>query len=108
MKDNNKECVERIEDEVSWWKIAAWTSPFVAMSGLLLCIIFADEYINFAISAIILSWVAVSVAWWWWAIHRILEIARLLVTTTANFDDVKKEITELKNDVGNRKRSKQN
>jgi len=97
----------KTEEEVNAWKIAGWTAPFVAMAGFILCGLFFNDLLPFYAVSVIVVWVAISVAWWWWAVHKILRIARLMLDTTKNFQDVKTEIEEFKKDVGNRKRGKQ-
>lgn len=90
--------------EVTWWKLAAKTAPFVAMVGMGICYLLAEHLIIFYIGAVVLIWTLVSVAWWWWAIEKILKVSRMMLNTNVAFEEVKKELKALKNDVGNRQR----
>lgn len=95
---------EKTEKEVTWWKIAARTAPFIAMSGMAVCYLLAEDMLLFYIGAVILIWIGVSVAWWWWAIEKILKVSRMMFDTGVKFEEVKKELRAIKQDVGNRKR----
>lgn len=95
---------KKTEKEVTWWKIAARTAPFIAMAGMAVCYLLAEDMLLFYIGAVILIWIGVSVAWWWWAIEKILKVSRMMFDTSVKFEEVKKELRAIKQDVGNRKR----
>lgn len=98
--------LKKTESEVTTWSIAGKTAPFVALAGFIACAFFAHEWIPFYAVAVIVIWVAVSVAWWWWALHKILRVTRMMLSTKHNFDEVKQELASLKNDISDRKRTK--
>ena len=96
--------LKQTQNEVSWWKIAARTTPFVAMFTLILCVLFADAYVTLIVAIVTIIYVAVSVAWWWWAIEKILRVTKIMFDTTKKFEEVQEELKKIKNDVGDRKR----
>ena len=95
---------KQTEYEISAWQIAGRTAPFAGLALIVLCALFAETYLTHVAVLVIVAWVIVSVAWWWWAINKIARIARMFFDTTVKFDEVKKELKALKEDVGNRKR----
>lgn len=100
----SKDLKDRTEEEIAWWKIAGRTAPFVAMAGMGICYLIAESYILYYIGLVVLTWIFVSVAWWWWAIEKILKVTRMMFDTSVKFEQVKKELRDIKQDVGNRKR----
>ena len=101
-----KDLLKTTEQEVSVWGLAGKTAPFVALAGFIACAFFAHEWIPFYAVSVIIIWVAVSVAWWWWALHKILRVTRMMLSTRHNFEEVKQELKSIKDDMGNRKRGK--
>lgn len=102
--NDQKDLVEKTEQEVTVWSIAGKTAPFVALAGFIACVFFAETWIPIYAVTVIIIWVAVSVAWWWWALGKILRVTRMMLSTHHNFEEVKQELASLKNDMGNRKR----
>jgi len=100
----SKNLKERTEEEIAWWKIAGRTAPFIAMAGMGICYLLAEHLIVFYIGLVVLIWIFVSVAWWWWAIEKILKVTRMMFDTSVKFEQVKEELRDIKKDVGNRKR----
>ena len=100
----DKNLVNKTEQEVTAWSVAGKTAPFVALAGFIACAFFAHEWIPFYAVAVIVIWVAVSVAWWWWALHKILRVTRMMISTQYNFEEVKAELRSIKDDMGNRQR----
>lgn len=95
---------QKTEKEVTAWSIAGRTMPFIALAGFIACVFFAQEWIPVYAVTVIVIWVAVSVAWWWWALHKILRVTRMMLSSQHNFEEVKKEIRSIKDDMGNRQR----
>ena len=104
--NDEKDLLSKTETEVSAWSIAGKTAPFVALAGFIACAFFAHEWIPFYAVSVIIIWVAVSVAWWWWALNKILRVTRMMLSTKHNFEEVKQELASIKNDMGNRQRRK--
>lgn len=104
---DDKNFTQQTEKEVTAWQILGWTAPFVALFGAVICVLTYEHLLLWYIGLVITIFLSVCVAWWWWAIAKIVRIVRLLADTTKNFDDVKEELRKLKQDVDNRKRRKQ-
>ena len=99
---------KKTESEVTIWRLAGRTAPFVAMAGFICCAFLAKEWLTIYAVLVITCWVTVSVAWWWWALHKILRLIGLMLSTKVKFDEVKTELRSIKNDMGNRKRRESN
>ena len=95
---------QKTDNEISVWQIAGRTAPFAGLALIILCAFFAKTYLTHVAVIVIMMWVIVSVAWWWWAIAKIARIAQMFFDTTVKFEEVKKELKALKEDVGIRKR----
>ena len=95
--------MKNIEKQARWWKYAAWTAPFVALA-----IIIGEQLLGFdnlvqsTSLVIIVTFIATSVFWWWWAISKIVYMIKSAERVEQNFDDFKKELLEIKRDVGDR------
>lgn len=101
---SDKNLYEKTEKEVTAWSVVGKTAPFAALAGFIACVFFAEAWIPFYAVAVIIIWVAVSVAWWWWALHKILRVTRMMLSTSHNFEEVKQELKSIKDDMGYRKR----
>lgn len=85
--------------EVRLWSWAAWTLPFVALSGIFfLDIIGLDSWIHTAIVIGGVVFFTIAVYWWWWAIHKVSKISTLMLNTAINIKEIGKEIKEFKKD----------
>lgn len=86
--------------EIKWWAWAATVLPIVALAGLFFLEAFGlDTYINTALTIGATAMFFVSVVWWWWAIWTIAKITGILSQTYNKFDDVKKDLKFIRNDI---------
>jgi hypothetical protein len=98
-----KDFITKTQKEVSWWAIAAWTLPFIALAGLFfLHFIGWENMIEQALTLGAVMFFGVAVFWWWWAIFKISSFARLLEQTTQNFEYIKNELSKFKKDLRNK------
>lgn len=92
--------------QIKWWKYAAWTLPFVALTILIGEILLGfDSYLT----AIIISttFIASTVLWWWWAINKIAVMLSRSEKMQESFKTLSEDIKEVKRDVVNWQRGKQ-
>jgi hypothetical protein len=91
------------EQQAKYWRYAAWTSPFAALAILLGEIFLGfDSVVNITSIMVTTIFITVSVFWWWWAISKIVYIMNAAERVEKNFESVKKELIEIKRDVGDR------
>ena len=93
---DQKKFSEKTESEISAWRIAGRTAPFLALAGVVLCVLFAEDNISYYVAAVVLIWVVASVAWWWWALAKILKVVAMMLDTSVRFEEVKNELKTLK------------
>lgn len=105
--NQRKKLHDNTEKEVSLWRLLGLTLPFVGMTAIIMCVLFANNYVVHVTVAIVMIWITVAVYWWWWALYKIARISKLMLTTGIRFEEVKKELIELRDDLGNRQRPKQ-
>ena len=92
-----------IEQQAKYWRYAAWTSPFAALAILLGEIFLGfDSVVNITSIMVTTIFITVSIFWWWWAISKIVYIMNAAERVEKNFESVKKELIEIKRDVGDR------
>lgn len=92
-----------IEQQAKYWRYAAWTSPFAALAILLGEIFLGfDSVVNITSIMVTTIFITVSVFWWWWAISKIVYMMNAAERVEKNFESVKKELIEIKRDVGDR------
>ena len=92
-----------IEQQAKYWRYAAWTSPFAALAILLGEIFLGfDSVVNITSIMVTTIFITVSVFWWWWAISKIVYMLNAAERVEKNFESVKKELIEIKRDVGDR------
>jgi Tfp pilus assembly protein PilO len=89
-----------INTQVLWWKYAAGTLPFLGLATVvLLDIIGWTDLHNKVLFIILIGFFISGVIWWWWAIDKILKLTTLLINTEKKFDELKTEITSIKQQV---------
>ena len=91
------------EQQAKYWRYAAWTSPFAALAILLGEIFLGfDSLINITSISIVTIFVTISTFWWWWAISKIVGMIKSAERVEKSFNELKHELKELKQDVGDR------
>ena len=91
------------EQQAKYWRYAAWTSPFAALAILLGEIFLGfDSIVNITSIIIMTIFITTSVFWWWWAVSKIVFMVQSAEQVVQNFDELSKEIKEIKKDVGDR------
>jgi len=92
-----------IEKQARWWRYAAWTAPFVALSLIVGEILLGfDSLVKITSIIIVTAFVATSVLWWWWVISKIVGVINGATRIEKNFENLLGEVKEIKKDVGNR------
>ena len=99
--------MKEVLKQARWWKYAAWTAPFVALA-----ILIGEYLLGFDTRPtsfiIVVTFIATSVFWWWWAISKIVYMIKCSHRMENNFEDIKKEIKQVRKDVGDWQRREQN
>jgi len=91
---------KQTELQVSYWKLAAWTLPFVAIFILLFVnLIGLDDIYRQLVVTISIIFFSVSVFWWWWTLHKILIIINELNRTSDRFDEVRVELEKTRQEI---------
>ena len=96
MKEFSKKAIK----DIKLWAWLATVLPITSLAGL-----FFLEFIGISSNIRLLLTLGatlmflISVVWWWWAIYTIATIAKNLSTTIDRFDDVKKDLKSIKNDL---------
>lgn len=95
--------MKNIEQQARWWRYAAWTAPFVALSILIgEQLLGFESLIGITSTIIVTIFITTSVFWWWWAISKIVYMMNSAQRIENNFDELKNELKEIKRDVVNR------
>jgi hypothetical protein len=92
--------IDKIQKQSKWWKYAAGTLPFVALTIVVLLDLIGWTEIHTKILFIILIiFFSSGVVWWWWAVDKIVHLTKLLIEAEHKFDDLKNEIKSIKRDI---------
>ena len=98
-----------IEKQARYWRYAAWTAPFAALAIIVGEILLGFEsLVNITTISIVVIFIITSVFWWWWAISKIVDMVKCSVRMEQNFDQLSKDLKEIKKDVGDWQRGEQN
>lgn len=88
------------ETQVQLWKYAAWTLPFVALAAIVFSFFVGiDTMFDKTIVIISSTFFAIAVFWWWWALHKLLDIVKVLDATAKSLRWVKDSIGSLRKDL---------
>ena len=89
----------KINFHVKTWSWLGKVAPLTALMALILILVFDfSTAMEWTIGAISLSFGIVAFTWWWWVIYAVRELNELLSTTTERFEQVMKDIRDLKDD----------
>lgn len=88
------------ETQVRLWKYAAWTLPFVALAAIVFSSFTGiDTLVDKIIVIISSAFFAVAVFWWWWALHKLLDIVKIMDATARSLQWVRDSIGSIKRDL---------
>jgi len=91
---------KKTETQVRLWKYAAWTLPFVALAAIVFSnFVGIETMFDKTIVIISSSFFAVAVFWWWWALHKLLDIVKVLDATARSLQWVKNSIGSIRKDL---------
>jgi len=91
---------EQTEKQVQLWKYAAWTLPFVALAAIIISsFVGIDTMFDKTIVIISSAFFAVAVFWWWWALHKLLDIVKIMDATARSLQWVKDSIGSIRKDL---------
>jgi len=98
--DDLSKKTQSTETQVRLWKYAAWTLPFVALAVIVFSsFVGIDTLFNKAIVVISSAFFAVAVFWWWWALHKLLDVVKVLDATARSLRWVKDSIGSIRKDL---------
>ena len=100
MNKENKKIYERAIFQSKIWKYFAWSVPIIWLAAeFLLYTLGMDNIANQLVIAGGLFFFVISVIWWWWAVDTIRLFAEAMQRTSMNFDDIKKELRKVREDI---------
>lgn len=89
-----------LHKHVKAWSWIGKVAPLSALFAVLLVLIFDFDTVgDWIIGSIAFSFGVVAFTWWWWVIYAVKELNKLLTTTTERFEQVMKDIKDLKTDL---------
>lgn len=99
---------KQILKEIKIWTTAARILPLTALSFVIFEKLFGlDSLLDQTLVVISTIFFAVSAYWWWWTMGNIRKAMQHMSEAANDFSVIAKELKELNNDLGNRKRPKQ-
>jgi len=86
--------------EIKIWAWFAAVAPLVGLSVLFFIWFF--DFNNSYERALTIGFIIMfttAIIWWWWAIHKIAQITEVMYGAMSNFNEVKKEIEQIRKDI---------
>lgn len=91
---------EKTTKQVQLWKYAAWTLPFIALAAIVISsFVGIETMFDKTIVIISSTFFAVAVFWWWWALHKLLDIVKIMDATARSLQWVKDSIGSIRKDL---------
>lgn len=91
---------DRTLNEVSIWIRLASILPLTVISFMGLCyLIGLDNLVEIVSVFALTGFLAVASVWWWWSVNTIIRITRIMNTAYTQFDDIQKNLQQLKKDI---------
>ena len=98
--DNYSKKTQATETQVRLWKYAAWTLPFVALAAIVFSsFVGIDSLFDKTIVIVSSTFFAIAVFWWWWALHKLLDVVKVLDATARSLRWVKDSIGSIRKDL---------
>lgn len=90
----------KINDQIKFWKYAAWTLPFTALAGIAFSYwIGYETYLGKFLIVIATVFFTISVFWWWWALEKLGKLMKDRFSLLTKLDNVMKELRDLRKDI---------
>lgn len=91
---------KKAERETKYWKYAAWTLPFVALTALAVVdLIGLNSLYSTLVVVIVTVFFGTSVFWWWWALHKFVDVMKSMEITAKTLSDIQRYISDVKKDL---------
>ena len=98
--DDLSKKTQSTEIQVRLWKYAAWTLPFVALAVIVFSsFVGIDSLFDKIVVIVSSTFFAIAVFWWWWALHKLLDIVKIMDATARSLQWVKDSIGSIKKDL---------
>jgi len=98
--DDSPKKTRSTETQVRLWKYAAWTLPFVALAAIVFSsFVGIESLFDKTIVIVSSTFFAIAVFWWWWALHKLLDIVKVLDATARSLQWVKNSIGSIRKDL---------
>lgn len=92
--------IEQIKKQIALWHQITTMISIKSLAILLVSIFFdLTTIIGKVVGTVIVVTVGIAVAWWFWALNKILYLSSLLISAEAKFEEVEKEIKEVRKDL---------
>jgi|TARA_B100001093_G_scaffold347278_1_gene331885 protein-S-isoprenylcysteine O-methyltransferase Ste14 len=89
----------KLKRQVKAWSWIGKVLPLSTLFAIVLILVFDFQTaLEWTIGSIAIAFGIVAFTWWWWVIYAVKELNQLLSTTTERFEQVMKDIRELKDD----------
>lgn len=89
-----------IDKQISYWKYAAWTLPFLALAGIIFFHwIGWDTTLQRFLVIIFTVFFGISVFWWWWALDKLGSLIKEKLNVVNQLNVLANEIKKLRKDL---------
>lgn len=89
-----------IDKQISYWKYAAWTLPFLALAGIIFFHwIGWDTTLQRFLAIIFTVFFGISVFWWWWALDKLGSLIKEKLNVVNQLNVLANEIKKLRENL---------
>lgn len=90
----------KLENQVNIWSMSARVLPVLTiLVAAILYLVDVNTYTQMFFMCVAIMFLAVSITWWWWVMYAIKDIHKNINISISQFDNIRKDINQLRKDI---------
>lgn len=90
----------KLSNQINIWSMSARVLPVLALlSAAILYLTDIENYLEIFFTFIAISFLAVSITWWWWVMFAVKNIQENITKSVNQFENIREDIRKLRKDI---------
>jgi len=90
----------KLGNQINIWSMSARVLPVLALlSAAILYLTDIENYLEIFFTFIAISFLAVSITWWWWVMFAVKNIQENITKSVDQFENIREDIRKLRKDI---------
>ena len=90
----------KLDNQINIWSMSARVLPVLAiLMAAIFYFVDVNTYTQMFFMGVAIMFLAVSITWWWWVMYAIKDIHKNINISISQFDNIRKDINQLRKDI---------